>query len=116
MSTPPKGRRYRYRQHKRSARVHFENRWKQRVGTKPPPWEPMCAEFRKARGGGSNLLRLYRWDYHSTQWKTPLSDGRTALIRYDHGLKQPVTVWLATQDKEMWENGHDGYNVTSEET
>lgn len=107
---PSHQQKYKYRQHKRNARGHFETRWHDRVGTKPPPWELMCKEFQKALAGGSAMLQLYTWSYHTTRWKTRLNDGRTAIINYDHKLKQPVTVWLAKEPQEMWGAGENGFN------
>lgn len=104
-------RRYRYREHKRNARGHFETRWEDRIGTTPPPWDLMCAEFKKAMLGQSDLLRMYSWSFHTTRWKTRLADGRTAIINYDHKLAQPVTVWLAKDPREMWDAGENGFNI-----
>lgn len=86
---------YSYREHRRQAKTHFINRWKERIRTEPPNVDVLAQEFRDEMSGrGHGMLKLLRTvGHHGSRWLAKVGVDREIVITYDHRLHLPITVW-----------------------
>lgn len=80
-------------EHRSNARRHFEDQWRKRICTEPPPWDLLMEQFRLVLSGKkSEFLGIAEYRHHSTRWLAKSGDT-TVTIAYNHELGMPLTCW-----------------------